>query len=147
MQCNDGAELRLGIVRKKSLERALCAEAGALPGNFLDSRDKFGIEREARFSEWNHGHRRGVFRRGRQNPGAGPRRFLTRLLAVEETHTHPRARKIERDCGADHSTARDGDVKFLHGAILSHPIARMTRAAGPLAVTRVDVEDCQERTS
>src|ERR1700687_1959118 len=129
MQRADRAELRGRVARTESLERAFRTETGALPGDFLDLRDKPGIQREAHFSERHHRNHPRTFRHWRQYPRAGPGGFLARLLTVKESHAHPGTREFQGDSPANDSAPRNDRIELLHVRILSHPNPRyLTRA-------------------
>src|SRR5947207_11376876 len=86
MQCDNRAELCLGIAREQRLERPFWPKARALSGNLLHFRNKLRIKRQARLSQRHHHNHSGAFRRRRKNPRTGPGCFLPRLLRSEE-HT------------------------------------------------------------
>src|SRR5260370_38348797 len=136
MQRDNSAELRFRIMRKQRFKRPFRPKARAPSGNFFDSRNKLRIESDARLSKRLHRHLSGILRRRRKTSRAGPRRFLPRLLPVENRHAQTGTRKFQRDGSADYPAACDRRVELLHDVILAHLPEAFFAAAGlpPLAL-------------
>ena len=119
MQCDQGAELALGIRREKQFDGAVAAEGDAQAGGLLDRRDPVGIEREAGAAEGHQGNCAGAIRPGREHARSGPGGLAPGIAALDQGHAQLFLREGQGDRSTDNASADDRNIVRTHAAILA----------------------------